>query len=750
MGSSRTILLASCTALMSAAFANVALAQEAATDGATTVLAPVSVTTVDGRDNSGVADTPLSTEVTEQELDQNMVQSVDDLSRMLVPGVAMTGGDGGSINIRGLQGPRVLTTIDGVPIPFLDPGARSGSEGGSAGGGVDSFDFNSFATIDIVRGADSSRAGGGAMGGAFLINTLNPEDLIEPGKMYGGRVRALYNSADESITGDAAFAVQSKSGTSALFQGIYTNGHETETNGDVGGIGSARTEANPANYDEDNFLFKLQQQIDDATRLGLTIERYDFDKDINLMTAKGATYDPNDWNGIEDKHRDRVSLDYTYNAFSTDGWVDAAWATVYWQRNQRVSGTDGNRLTSPKGSYGRVSKITQEDYGFTGWASNTFFTGGLEHTVTIGGSFDYATFNQYNSGHDSCDVTYSYACNFYHNNQADTPEVNSYDLGLYIQDEIVFGDSGFALTPGIRLDAYSRDPQDTAGYENNPMYAAYGLPQSQDGVHVSPKILATYDLTDDIELFGQFSTSFRAPTAPELYLAYGAPGSYLSIGNPDLDPESGWGFELGSNFGDTENGARVAAFYNRYYDFIDTRNLTDAEITAIGLDPADYMFVSQNVNIANVQIAGIELSGQRTFDNDFSVRGSLAFARGWNMDDGDSFLASVAPLKAILGGGYNKETWGVNANWVLSAAVSDKTDVGGSQAYQWPGYGIVDMTAWWEPEQLNGFRVQAGVFNIFDQTYYEALDNQVSSISQPEEYYSQPGRSFRISLTQRF
>lgn len=760
-GSTRAVFLA-CTALASAAFSSTVLAQDetvyttvgtGATEATaanttaanTTALSPVTVTTTDGRDNSGIADTPLAEEVTRDDLDRDMIQSIDDLGNMITPGVSFAGDDGGSINIRGLQGPRVLTAIDGVPIPYLDAGARGGS-----GGGVDTFDFNSMATVDIVRGTDSSRAGGGAMGGAFLLNTLQPEDLIKDGAKFGGRVRALYDSSDKSITGDAAFATTSDQGTSLLFQGIYTHGNETETNGSIGGIGEARTKANPAKYDEDNFLFKLQQQIDDSTRLGLTVERYDYDKDIDLMTDQGSTYAPGDWNGIEDKHRDRVSLDYSYDSFATDGWVDSAWATIYWQRNQRVSGTDGTRLTAPRGGYGRTSKITENDYGFNGWATNVFSTGDVQHSLTVGGSFNYGVFDQYSAGHDNCDVAFSYACNFYHNNQADSPKAKAYDLGIYVQDEMVFGDSGFTLTPGVRLDAYWRDPQDTSAYERNEMFASTGLPKSQDGFRISPKILATYDLNDDIQLFGQFSTAFRAPTVPELYMSYGSPGSYLSIGNPDLDPETSWGFEIGSNFGDNDTGARISAFYNRYYDFIETQNLSDSAIRGIGLDPSDYMFVSRNVNIDNVQIAGIELSAQKTFENDFSISSSLAFARGWNMDDGDSFLASVAPLKAILGAGYNNENWGINTNWTLSAAVSKHTTEAGSEAYPWPGYGIVDLTAWWEPEQLNGFTIQAGVFNIFDQTYYDALDWQVSSIDQGQEYYSEPGRTFKVSLSQKF
>ncbi|WP_235890630.1 TonB-dependent hemoglobin/transferrin/lactoferrin family receptor [Martelella alba] len=711
-------------------------------DGDFTVLEPVTVTTTSANngDASGVADTPLAVDVTAAELDRYEIQSVDDLGNMLIPGVAFAGDEGGSINIRGLQGPRVLTTIDGIPIPYLDPGARSGS-----GGGVDSFDFNAVANVDIVRGSDSSRAGSGAMGGAMVLSTLQPEDLLEPGKSWGGRLKMTYDSADRSLKTDAAIAAQGKQGTSILFQGIYTTGHETENQGTVGGTGATRSEANPANYDEDNFLFKLKQQVDDATTIGLTFERYDYDNDIDLMTAQGSTYKPGDWNGSEDSHRDRVSLDYSYDAFSTDGWIDAAWATLYWQRNQRISGTGGTRLTSPAGAYGRQSKITENDFGFNGWAENTIDAGNFQHNITVGGSFNYANTQQYSSGYDSCDVTYSYACNYYHNNQADTPEVDSYDLGLFAQDEIVFGDSGFALTPGVRLDAYWREPQDTAAYENNPMYETYGMPSAQNGVHVSPKLLATYDLTPDVQLYGQFSTAFRAPTTPELYMAYGSPGSYLSIGNPDLKPETSWGFELGSNFGDDLFGGRISAFYNRYHNFIDTETLSDSEISALGLDPSDYMFVYQNVNIENVQIAGLELSAQKQFENDFSVRSSLAFARGWNMETNE-FLSSVAPLKAILGGGYNNETWGANANWVLQAAVSEHSDA----SYAWPGYGVVDLTAWWAPEQLNGFKIQAGVFNVFDQTYYDSLDWQETTLTQPKTYYSETGRSFRITLTQTF
>lgn len=55
---------------------------------------------------------------------------------------------------------------------------------------------------------------------------------------------------------------------------------------------------------------------------------------------------------------------------------------------------------------------------------------------------------------------------------------------------------------------------------------------------------------------------------------------------------------------------------------------------------------------------------------------------------------------------------------------------------------------------MPGLRVQAGVYNIFDQEYFNALAvrdvNLISTASQPRDWYSEPGRTFKISLTKTF
>ena len=55
---------------------------------------------------------------------------------------------------------------------------------------------------------------------------------------------------------------------------------------------------------------------------------------------------------------------------------------------------------------------------------------------------------------------------------------------------------------------------------------------------------------------------------------------------------------------------------------------------------------------------------------------------------------------------------------------------------------------------MKGLRLSAGVYNVFDQEYYDAVKwrdiDLASSASQPKDYYSEPGRTFKISITQKF
>ncbi|SMF74576.1 hemoglobin/transferrin/lactoferrin receptor protein [Xaviernesmea oryzae] len=725
-------ILTTCTALAALSLAAEASAQQAqqAQENGTT-LRPIVLKGKSSRLKKGTAaDTPLASETTKETLDKRDIEDLDDLGNTVEPGVSFVSATK-SVNIRGLEDDRVVTTIDGIPIPYLSDPVRG------AFGGVDAYDFSALSTIDIVRGGDSSRVGSGALGGAVVLRTLEPEDLIPEGSNWGGISKLTYDSSDRSVIGSAAVAKRIEN-TSILFQGSYKKGHETKTAGSTGGYGTARTEANPMDYDKSNLLFKVRHDLDGGHRIGLTAERYNMDSTEDLRQEQGTTYRIDDYDRISDLRRERVSLDYRYDAISDDSFIQSAWASIYWQRILRHEGPDGYRLTAPVGEYYRLSDKTEKSWGVVGALTGVYEAGPLLHEITVGGDASIFTTHQYINGEDSCDVTYVPACAFYHNNQSDEPDVDGARIGIYADDKISIGDSGFSLTPGVRFDWFDYRPSSTEQYENNSGYT--GLPDADTDWAISPKVRLAYQLHEDVEFYAQWAMGFKSPSVSQLYSNYDNAPFYRQIGNPDLESETSSGFEVGANFGDAAFGGSIKGFYNKYRNFIDSDTVATP----------GYMLGSiQFFNRDRVRIYGIEAKAHKAFDNGFNVRASVAYAYGEDENTGE-LLDSVPPLKAILGAGYGAENWGSELSMVAVAGVSNLSP----SSFKASGYAIFNLTGWWEPEQLKGLRIQAGVYNIFDREYYDALEmkdyTSVTASSSNKAFYSEPGRTFKVSLTQRF
>jgi hemoglobin/transferrin/lactoferrin receptor protein len=689
------------------------------------------------------AETVLTTRVTREELDQKQVSDFSDIQR-LAPGVSFNPNNG-SFNVRGLDRQRVLTTIDGIRVPWLDDNTRG------VQGGVASFDFDSLSAIDVIKGSDSSVFGSGGLGGVVALRTLEPEDLIEPGNTFGGITRGRYDSRDDSWTGDQALAGRFDN-TFFLIQGGYRAGHETDNQGDIGGLGPDRTEPDPADYDRTNLLVKLKQHIDGGHVFGITGERYFKDKDIDNLSADPADYEQPGAQKEEVLKRERISAHYSYDG---GGAIDAADFVAYWMRQELQDNFDGERVfvppvpfgdVAPSGPYSRYSSLEQTAYGASGSALKLFDTGTVGHAVSFGGEIFATETTQYSAGFDNCPDPIPFrpfpvTCAFLHTNQADMPDTDGAAVGLFVQDEIAFADGTIRVTPGIRYDWYEFTPKDSPEYQAN-ANSSNGLPPGSSDDAISGKLRVEGDLNSDVILYGQWAQGFRAPTATELYLDYGGTGSYLVLGNPDLKPETSNGFELGTLLGDKEFGATVAAFYNRYENFIDEIQI------APPAPPYPAGGIRQTINRANVEIYGAEFTSHYKDESGWHTWGQFGAYVGQDLDTGEH-LNSVPAAKAVVGIGYAQEFWG--ADLILTAAAArDDVEFAGAET---PSYQTADLTAWWSPRQFEGLTVRAGVFNIFDETYYpDAFDPAQGGpgTARPKEYYSEPGRNFRVSATYKF
>lgn len=168
--------------------------------------------------------TILTDRQTAQDIEKKQVSDVYDVNH-LNPSISYNSSNDSFI-VRGLDANRVLTTIDGVPLPWLNDETRS------VKGGNSTFDFNTLSTFDLIQGSDSSIYGSGALGGIIALRTLNPEDLLTEGKKWGNLTKGSYNSVDNSWQVDQAYAVRSNQ-TFVLFQGSLVGGHQRKNMGSI-------------------------------------------------------------------------------------------------------------------------------------------------------------------------------------------------------------------------------------------------------------------------------------------------------------------------------------------------------------------------------------------------------------------------------------------------------------------------------------------------------------------------------------
>lgn len=694
---------------------------------------------------------PTTTTTTRAELDRQQVQSLTDLSNRVEAGITFNR-QNGSLNIRGLDGARVLTTIDGIRQPFIVD-TRIGRAGANA------FDFDSLSSLDLLRGGSGGATlGGGALGGALAVRTLDPEDLIRNGRSYGALAKTGYDSTDRAWFGSAAAAAR-MGNTSVLLQGGFRNGHEVDSRGKDKSIGATRTEPNPADFNQYSFLGKVYQQVGEAHRFGITGEFFKRADRVQTRTSTVSltgNFRPGAYQTGEDVERNRVSLTYDYR--QPGGFLDEAHANLYWQRLKRNDLVTAWRYTSIIGPYARDNESEENAYGFNAYGVKNFQTGPASHKVTFGTELRMSSLKQYSSGIDNCPArpasgsfTGALAtCNNLFTNQADQPDVDGRLVGLYVQDEIGLLDNRLRITPGVRFDWYEEKPQATPAYSlggSRPV----GLPPSSNDSGWSPRIRLEYDLLKnapwmkDVTIFAQWAKSFRAPTADELYGRFGGPSTYLRAGNPLLRPEEGNGVDVGLRFGDKQLGGSITYFYTNYRNYIEQIQLQAPGVG--GLYPQGGIVSFRNIPHAEIQ--GVELNGQYAFAPNWLVRGSFAYTRGRNKTD-DIFLNSIPPMQGIVAIAYGTDRWGAEVSAKMAGKRDDVSTVQAGTGFKAPGYAIFNASAWWRPApEIADVELQVGVYNIFDTKYFDAANVPLSR-PQSRDYYSEPGRTVKATLKYQF
>jgi len=121
-------------------------------------------------------------------------------------------------------------------------------------------------------------------------------------------------------------------------------------------------------------------------------------------------------------------------------------------------------------------------------------------------------------------------------------------------------------------------------------------------------------------------------------------------------------------------------------------------------------------------------------------------------------LNSIAPFTVITGVAYSQSQWGVQAQVTATAARTNVAypETNGQVKYadfQTPGFSVADLTAYWMPEQVQGLKVQVGLYNVFNQTYWNATSVPTAglvAIPRGVDLYTSPGRNAQLTLTYQY
>jgi hemoglobin/transferrin/lactoferrin receptor protein len=724
---------------------------------AAVALAPISVSAT--RRPQAVTEVPGSVSVIErQALDRDNVTTLQDVVRY-EPGVSVGGtGQRSGItgyNIRGIDGDRVLTQVDGVAIPesyFFGPYAQTQRN---------YVDPEIVKRVEILRGPSSSLYGSSAIGGAVSYYTLAPEDILGPGQGTGARLKMGYSSKDNSWLKSSTFAAR-RGDVDALLHLSQRDGHETESFGGNNGTGLARTAANPEDVRSTNVLAKAGWDYSEDGRLAFTYEHYKSTTQGDIKSAYGGPFIKGTrsgmyrWRTTDDLiTRERFGLSHT----TALGGPFADQAS--WSLNYQLAKTDQNTdelYTPPTRQVLRHRDTTYKDrqWFFDGQLEKAFALGAFEHDLTYGASFKQQKVTSLRSGHGTC-VAAGVRCapggassEDYLAPESDFPNPAVDTYSLFAQDDIRIGD--WSLLPGLRYDYTALQPHLTDAFlrtvDNPEQYSD----SKKTWQRLSPKLGVTYALTDHTRWYGQYGEGFRTPTAKALYGRFeNAAGEYKVVPNPDLEPEKSRSIETGLRGYFDTGSFELALFYNKYRDFIDENALT----------PGYSETTVQSNNIKHATIRGAEAKGRLNLGPlgapaGLYTQGSLAYAHGRNDDTGEP-LNSVNPLTAVVGLGFEQARYGALVSWTLAkrkTRVDESTfnTPDGGALFRTPGFGILDLTGHYR--LADDLTLNAGLYNLTDKNYwlwdnvrgYDSVGE--ASVTAPAnlDRLTQPGRNVSINL----
>ncbi len=682
----RKILLGSASAI---ALALPAQAQER--DAGVTQLD--TVTSIGTRTPKSIFETLGSVSVINKEqIERRVPSTFGDIVKEL-PNVDLSGGPrplAQNITIRGLGGDRVVTRFDG---------ARSNFNAGHRG--------RLFADPDLIRSVEVLRGpgtlyGSGAIGGAVAAEFKNAEDFLDPGRSFGFRTKFGVQSANqEFLQSHTAF------GRYQELQGLVSFTSRISSDIRAGNAKSITNDVNEYNpvvpfstEKSKSGLVKFSYDPTPNSRIFFTYTTFN-DRTL-IPTNTEANVNTTDSLLVQRLTNESLYIfGYNYKTHES-GWFDLNARVYYNQIRIDETAVQGSATlsASQRANLGRLDETDLTTWGLD--VSNTtrfaFFDGRVKSATTYGIEWYYDDFDGRRRGGP----------------RTGYPNANAYSTGLYVQEELTLWEQ-IILLGALRWDSFDYSAVGQPGYDKSKLSKTAGI---------------GWRPFQDLLVYFKYSEGFRAPNlSTELYLSGPHFPGNVFIPNPNLRPETSQTIEAGfaaQRRSVLTHGDRVwlkgAIFRSNVEDFIDF-NLTTASFQA--------------VNVPQARLFGGEIEAGYLSRYVFGTLGA-SYLIGENLTTGNS-LSSIPAQKLVATIGGRLPEWDLLAGFRLNVN-SDQNRVpppipgtifGTSFTFQtFPktsGYTTGDIFLSWVPSGryisplLRGFRLDAGIDNIWDKRYRSHL-----------------------------
>lgn len=646
------------------------------------------VVTASGHEQN-IADAPASISViTREELEKQAYSNITDAVKN-IPGVFVTGGGSAQdISMRGQSHSYTLYLVDGRPVSSGRSVNTNGADGGKQ---IGLPPISMIERIEVIRGPMSSLYGSDAMGG--VINIITRKST----QKWHGSVSTDVTISDNDVSEDGRSLNGFISGPIIKdLLGLKVNGGYTgfDESHYVGGSDNAASRPKTTRK-QGGFEFSLTPDKYNTVVFGYQAARQDTASTPGkslLSTGTASDY----------------RFDKDIYTLSHEGRYGDLMVNSYFQRD--VSD--------------KVQELAKKE---TVNVLNTQATYALnQHLLTFGGQ--YKTEEVVNETNGLIKALPGVG-------------VRSADRWL----AAVFAEMDWSLTDKLSVTTGLR-------YNRDEFF----------GGHFSPRVYGVYRPADQWTIKGGVSTGYKQPSLAQSSAGIGsttgggnwqnfAPNNRgLSIGNPNLKPETSTNFEFGGAFesADRRMQASVMVFHTDFKDKIAEDRYCTSPNAASNNDYANwgcnyganrYYFLSTNKNVDKAQMQGLEATLDYRFSPAWKLSSSYTFTRSEQKTGDYAGQPLNKQPKHMLNAMIDWQATQQLSVWAQANYRSKTSDFLSrtSMSDGTPAYSLMDIGMVYRVNQST--RVKAGIYNVANKkitndTFGVVLDGRRATVGMTVDF----------------